>query len=147
MFTLEWSPWSRVIAPFNHCICGSRPAVSSAFITIKKAISGGSMQCRWQDQIHATPYPKPTEATTTLSSTMIYCRRKLEQSSNKSNNCVAVEKEIRRKKCPSKPGTIPLPTQPCIWTYVSHLSTYPTPQPDTPSVASFLLKFIMSCSP
>lgn len=47
----------------------------------------GSMQCRWQDQIHATPYPKPTEATTTLSSTMIYCRRKLEQSSNKSNNC------------------------------------------------------------
>lgn len=67
----------------------------------------GSMQCRWQDQIHATPYPKPTEATTTLSSTMIYCRRKLEQSSNKSNNCVAVEKEIRRKKCPSKPGTIP----------------------------------------
>lgn len=63
---------------------------------------------------------------------MIYWGRKLEQPSNKTNNSVAVAKEIRRRACRSKSDSHPFPTLPCLWTYVPHRSLSLSPIPPTP---------------
>lgn len=94
----------------------------SVVLEISLAWAIGNMQCRWQIQIH------PLLSPITLSGAMIYWGRKLERPSSKSNNSVAVEKEIRRRACPSKPDSHPSPTQPCLWTVThSFFSCPPTP--------------------
>lgn len=127
-------PWCRVIASFHHSIRGGRPAISCAFITIRRAISGAGDQLRLQKMHsvdgkfrYAHPRPPP-KLPITLSSAMIYWRRKLERSSNKSNNSVALEEEIRKQASSSKaqPASPALYIQTCV-SYNHH--QFPPPPP------------------
>lgn len=136
--------WCRVIAPFHHCMFGSRPSISCEFITIKRAISGGGDQLRLLEACSEDGWSRfiPPPLYRALWS--------IEGESWSGLQIKAITLCLWRRKSGSR---LVLASQTAILPQLSsvygHKFLVPPPPAHHPTllVAAFSLKFIISCSP